>query len=361
MKNYRNEFPFDADCPERSQHYPQDDLHCSEGMKYFSNSSNEPNIQHMPYRRNTYRPMNEDYYRNGEGRMNEFNENNRPPRREPRPEFDSMDDNRGSRQRRDYPEEFSARGNDRRPQPKGPRPNDEMMFERNGRGFDSEMNRPDFNYENRPVRQFEQGNRPERMDDFHSESDMRRQPPHQQFNHQNGPGRMHDDFRDEGHRPEQFRERPRPPKPPFEEELQQEKLQASDDLSFLLAVAAGKFNKRGGRRNSQNRVLDILSRYDIISQQQLQEILGIKPGSLSELLQKLENKGYIEKIKSEEDKRKVYIRITEAGRQNKEEMIVENDQFSNLTIEEQETLKTLLKKLLVNDQQDEVSTEIKTI
>ncbi len=204
-----------------------------------------------------------------------------------------------------------------------------------------ERNHPHHDQEYRPYRRGEDENRPP-------------MPPHpdmippQEMNFRRGPMPPHPGMdHPRGPHPEQFHER--------EEFYEREKMENGDDLGFLLHACARRLNHRGGRKNSQVKVLHILAKEDIIPQQKLQEILDIKPGSLSELLLKLETKGYIERLKSETDKRRTYVRITEEGRYALDEMREENneDRFSSLTEEEQESLRILLKKLLDSESKDD--------
>ena len=88
-----------------------------------------------------------------------------------------------------------------------------------------------------------------------------------------------------------------------------------------------------------------------VPQKELQELLGIQAGSMSEIAAKLEDKGLITRVRSEEDRRKVSLSITEQGRawvvQGDEEHILRRraELFSALTPEEQSTLESLLDRL----------------
>ena len=121
---------------------------------------------------------------------------------------------------------------------------------------------------------------------------------------------------------------------------------------------AGKFERCGrlishclGKRRGQGRILRTLCQRGEMPQKELQELLGIQAGSMSEIAAKLEAKGLIVRIRSEEDRRKVSLSVTEQGRawvaQRNEEHILRHraDLFSALTDEEQRTLETLLDKL----------------
>lgn len=99
------------------------------------------------------------------------------------------------------------------------------------------------------------------------------------------------------------------------------------------------------------RLLDILCIEDGVPQIQLAKQLRIRPQSLSELLSRLENRGYIERTASDADKRQSIVRITESGRQKATEMRAVHQRaaeqfFSILTEEEKYTLEALLQKVL---------------
>jgi DNA-binding MarR family transcriptional regulator len=97
--------------------------------------------------------------------------------------------------------------------------------------------------------------------------------------------------------------------------------------------------------------LTILAEHPEISQKDLQEILRIEPGSMSELVIKLEHKGFITRTKDETDKRMSKLMITELGLELSKEL-GETDTheeqllLSSLDSEEQQQLKVLLSKLL---------------
>ena len=106
------------------------------------------------------------------------------------------------------------------------------------------------------------------------------------------------------------------------------------------------------------RVLRILARQDGLSQRALQEGLGIQPGSLSELVTKLEDKGLLTREQDGEDKRRVLLRLTDAGREaaGQAPSPAERDaRFAALTEEERDTLRTLLDKLLGGAKKDDAA------
>ena len=73
-------------------------------------------------------------------------------------------------------------------------------------------------------------------------------------------------------------------------------------------------------KGSQRRVLFLLHRRGPMSQKELLDTMGVRAGSLSELLSKLEAKGYIAREKSETDKRNYNVFITPNGLEVLEEL-----------------------------------------
>lgn len=125
-------------------------------------------------------------------------------------------------------------------------------------------------------------------------------------------------------------------------------LEPEDELSGLLRSCVYHLFQRGGRKNGQDRILHILSRCDELSQRELQGILRIQPGSISEILAKMEHAGLLIREKDQADKRKVMLKLTDEGRQRAGLVLDERnkDRFGALDEEQKEQLKTLLKLLL---------------
>lgn len=122
----------------------------------------------------------------------------------------------------------------------------------------------------------------------------------------------------------------------------------SDDLTVMMVRCGHHLARHSARGQGQDKILRILSEEKSINQRKLQEILNIRPGSVSEILTKLEDKGFIQRKKSETDKRAVVIHITEAGKAAAEraEKKSPDTPFACLEETEKETLRLLLKKLL---------------
>ena len=68
-----------------------------------------------------------------------------------------------------------------------------------------------------------------------------------------------------------------------------------------------------GTRHGQGKILSILRREDGIGQKELAERLQIRAASLSELLDKMQKSGWIQRRVNEKDRRKINIFLTEDG------------------------------------------------
>ena len=75
----------------------------------------------------------------------------------------------------------------------------------------------------------------------------------------------------------------------------QQVCQFNDLTSQLIKCGQILMHKTGKKRGQEN-ILEILFQYESMSQKQLQEVLGIEAGSLSEILSKLEEKEMTEQL-----------------------------------------------------------------
>ncbi len=121
------------------------------------------------------------------------------------------------------------------------------------------------------------------------------------------------------------------------------------DLPELIDMA-GRLLRRlpqGGPARGQALILSILAGREALSQRELQQMLGIQPGSLSELISKLEAKGLLTREKAE-DRRGNLLRITDAGRDAIPgiQAAPEDDPFAPLTPDQQDQLSDMLRALL---------------
>lgn len=133
----------------------------------------------------------------------------------------------------------------------------------------------------------------------------------------------------------------------MEEPLEQSR-SAEKTLGQLLDRCGHVFTHRiGGSRRGRGSIMPLLAQKPGITQKELAEILGVQSASVSEVLRKLERKGFVKREKAEQDRRSVRVTLTEAGWEhlNRPESDL-SEAFQALTAEEQAQLTELLQKLL---------------
>lgn len=87
---------------------------------------------------------------------------------------------------------------------------------------------------------------------------------------------------------------------------------SGDVIKQLKACGHFLYFRMGGKIG-RKRILIILEKHHELLQKELQDMLEVQSGSLSEIIIKMENDGLIEKAKSEKDGRHMVIRLTEKG------------------------------------------------
>lgn len=98
----------------------------------------------------------------------------------------------------------------------------------------------------------------------------------------------------------------------------------------------------------QGRVLAILKMQPEISTKDLSYLLDIRQQSLSELLNKLEKAGYITRTPKETDRRVMIVKLTEKGREARQEPPDSPDLFDCLSEEEQNAFSSYLSRIISN-------------
>lgn len=103
-------------------------------------------------------------------------------------------------------------------------------------------------------------------------------------------------------------------------------------------------------RGSQRRILILLNETGRVSQSQLTQMLGIQPGSASEVLAKLESAGWIVRTPSTADRRTTDVTLTAAGKTVAEEAkaqrhVRHEQMFACLPETEKKTLLALLEQI----------------
>ena len=106
----------------------------------------------------------------------------------------------------------------------------------------------------------------------------------------------------------------------------------------------------GSGRHGQNRILAVLVMQDGTSQKDLAYLLGIRPQSLTQALETLEEGGFIERRQDEDDKRVNRVYLTDAGRGRAAKVAEDRrayaeDAFSMLSEDEKEQFASILAKI----------------
>ena len=109
----------------------------------------------------------------------------------------------------------------------------------------------------------------------------------------------------------------------------------------------------GDPTRGQGRVLALLAVKPETTQRELSFLLDMRQQSLSELLAKLEDKGYVTREKSAQDGRVTVVRLTDAGREKApsvDDMTHEDDSFDCLTDEERAEYERLVDKVIAPEE-----------
>ena len=106
-----------------------------------------------------------------------------------------------------------------------------------------------------------------------------------------------------------------------------------------------------GGKTGQQRILAMLAERGIITQRELQDMLGVQSGSLSEILNKVETCGYIMRRQNERDRRQMNLELTDSGMEaagiyREEHMKKARAMFDGLTEDEKKQLSSLLEKMM---------------
>lgn len=109
--------------------------------------------------------------------------------------------------------------------------------------------------------------------------------------------------------------------------------------------------KRSTSYSTQGKILKILYLKGDISQKDIQDKLQIQSGTMSEVINKLENKGLLVRQRDENDRRKVILHLTEEGKADVEAYQQQYQEdtssfFDVLSIDESQEFQRILYKLL---------------
>lgn len=105
------------------------------------------------------------------------------------------------------------------------------------------------------------------------------------------------------------------------------------------------------RNRGYGHILDLLSKHNGLTQQQIAQMLGIRPQSASEAVANLEEQLLVEKTPNPQDKRSYLLHITPEGVKRQAETQARHQENAHrilapLTKEEKDTLQALLQKVV---------------
>lgn len=128
-------------------------------------------------------------------------------------------------------------------------------------------------------------------------------------------------------------------------------LPQEDRLMIMLGKCGMILNNKNCGHHGRGRILKVLLEKGTMTQSELQNIIDIRSGSLSEILGKIEEKELIIRERDENDKRKVKISITEKGKEvvllkEAEHKNKGKELFSEISNDEQKQLEIILSKLI---------------
>lgn len=129
------------------------------------------------------------------------------------------------------------------------------------------------------------------------------------------------------------------------------RLPQEDRIMIMLGKCGMILKNKQCGHHGKGRILKVLLEEGKMTQSDLQNIIDIRSGSLSEILSKMEDKQLITRKKDKNDKRKVEIQITEKG---KETILVKEEEhknkakelFNSIDEEEKKQLEAILSKLI---------------
>lgn len=119
----------------------------------------------------------------------------------------------------------------------------------------------------------------------------------------------------------------------------------------LLATQLDAELKEGGINGQQLSILLALAREDARSPFELAKLLGVHPGRATRVLDKLEDIGLVQRIRSDKDRRVVHVSLTQAGRETvarREQVAPEawNRRHAHFSRSDFDTLSILIGKLI---------------
>jgi DNA-binding MarR family transcriptional regulator len=110
----------------------------------------------------------------------------------------------------------------------------------------------------------------------------------------------------------------------------------------------------------------LLSKEDGVTAGRISEFLDIKPSSVTQIIKKLELAGTVERVKSEDDARVTFVRLTETGHRSIKDRgdissSLREELFKGFADDELEKLEEYLSRIADNISNDEFKSKLNTI
>jgi DNA-binding MarR family transcriptional regulator len=122
---------------------------------------------------------------------------------------------------------------------------------------------------------------------------------------------------------------------------------------FIMALHQSRYQQSGNQRRGPGRVLNLIAQHDGLTNSEIAEILDIRPSSVTAMVNKLAERGFVTKQPLESDRRVTILKVTEAGQAAIDHVQKANDSFSEdlfagLSSVEKQQLEILLTKMIQN-------------
>ena len=134
-----------------------------------------------------------------------------------------------------------------------------------------------------------------------------------------------------------------------EREARYQEMNIDQKLMLNIMMLGRRSHNAVDRKSGQNRVLMLLREQGSMSQRDLTERLGIQPGSVSEILRKLEDAFLIERVPDDSDRRGKLVKLTADGLVLADSLQTrdreENSVFSVLSEEEKSSLLSMMERV----------------
>lgn len=82
----------------------------------------------------------------------------------------------------------------------------------------------------------------------------------------------------------------------------------------------------------QGRIVETIAHHPNCSQREIAKIAHVKPGSLTEVLERLEKGGYISRLRDSKDRRVIRVNLTQQGEEFRQDLIARRRQFGTMLL-----------------------------